>query len=154
MNKDILDYSEFIDKAVKGAIKYALKKAEKTKFGNYCFVLSVNTQAKGVKIPSHVRKQNPERLFLVLEYDFDNLKVRNNNFSVDLKFDGKMESITIPFDAVCSFSDQVAGIELRFNSIDLDDDYFFEDDEYEYEDEEREDYGDNLIKFSDIKRSK
>lgn len=160
-NENILNYSEFIEKAMKDAIKCALKRAEKAKIGNFCFFLTIDTKVKGVKIPNYVKKQYPNEMVLVLQYQFDKLKVGNSSFSVELMFDDKVENIRVPFDAISVFSDHVADTELRFNTSDGSSEfyggYFLEDEiECEFGDEADEEecceFSDNLIMFKDIRR--
>ena len=107
-------------------------------------------------MPDYIKRQYPEEITLILQHQFANLDVSNNYFSVDLSFSGRIEKIIIPFNAILVFTDQKAGIELRFDIIDngeFDTEY-----DYEYEPLNIEhnsaniniDYSDNLINFKDI----
>lgn len=156
--KTELDYNILIEKAMRNVAKLALKKAQKIKDENLCFLFVINTKHKKVVMPDYIKRQYPEEITLILQHQFSNLNVNNNYFSVDLSFSGRIEKIIIPFNAILVFTDQKAGIELRFDIIDngeLDDDY----DDYSYEIPDFEynsanvniDYNNNLINFKDIK---
>ncbi len=151
-----LDYNILIEKAMRNVVKLALKKAQKIKDDNLCFLFVVNTKHKKVVMPDYIKRQYPEEITLILQHQFANLDVSNNYFSVDLSFSGRIEKIIIPFNAILVFTDQKAGIELRFDIIDngeFDTEY-----DYEYEPLNIEhnsaniniDYSDNLINFKDL----
>ncbi len=155
--KTELDYNMLIESAMRSVTKLALKKAQKIKSDNICFLFVVNTKHKGVIMPEYIKRQYPEEITLILQHQFSNLNVSNNFFSVDLSFSGRIEKIIIPFNAIMVFIDQKAGIELRFDIIEDDDS------EYDYNYEEcfnniesdsanvNIDYSNNLINFKDIK---
>jgi hypothetical protein len=153
-----LDYNILIERAMRDVVKFALKKVQKIHDRNFCFMFIVNTKNKRVRLPDFVKKQYPEEITLILQHQFSNLNVKNTSFSVDLSFNGKIENVIIPFDSINVFSDQIAGIELRFNFSDEDIDAFDDyDDDYEETQPKTEannnaDYSNNLIKFSDLKR--
>lgn len=144
---------------MRNVAKLALKKAQKIKDQNLCFLFVVNTKHKGIVLPKYIKKQYPEEITLVLQHQFANLNVEGNYFSVDLSFNGKIEKIVIPFSSLIVFSDQKAGIELRF---DLAKDFeLIEDEVYTYEIETdidetsaniNVDFSNNLINFRDIQK--
>lgn len=154
-----LNYNILIEKAMRNVAKLALKKAQKIKDQNLCFLFVVNTKHNGIVLPNYIKKQYPEEITLVLQHQFANLSVEGNYFSVDLSFNGKIEKIIIPFSSLIVFSDQKAGIELRF---DLAKDFeLIEDEVYTYEMEMNTeetsaninvDFSNNLINFRDIQK--
>ncbi|MBR2141204.1 MAG: hypothetical protein IJ853_02510 [Rickettsiales bacterium] len=163
MRNSKINYSDLIDKALRYTVKLALKKAEKMKGENFCFFLVVNTEAEGVVLPNYVKKEYPEQITLILQHQFSNLSVKNNGFSVDLSFGGKIENVVIPFDSLIVFSDETAGIRLNFNyaSKDLEGVCLVDEGEIEdlysylFSDEEANvnvDLNNNLINFNDLKK--
>lgn len=151
-----LDYNILIEKAMRNVAKLALKKAQKIKNDNLCFLFVVNTKHKKIIMPDYLKKQYPEEITLILQHQFANLDVGNNYFSVDLSFSGRIEKIVIPFNAILVFTDQKAGIELRFDIVDngeLDVDYSYDCETVDVEYDSANiniDYSDNLINFKDI----
>lgn len=151
-----LDYNILIEKAMRNVAKLALKKAQKIKNDNLCFLFVVNTKHKKVIMPDYLKKQYPEEITLILQHQFANLDVSNNYFSVDLSFNGRIEKIVIPFNAILVFIDQKAGIELRFDIVDdeeLEIDYSYECETINIDCDSANiniDYSNNLINFKDI----
>ena len=144
-----LDYDVLIDKAMRDIVKLALKKAQKIKDDNFCFLFVINTKNKNVVLPDYIKKQYPEEITLILQHQFSNLDVKTSNFSVDLSFSGKVERVVIPFSSLLMFSDKMAGIELNFN--------YFSDELFIYEEDYDEDFiqeenKNNLINFNDLRR--
>ncbi|MDR1499196.1 MAG: ClpXP protease specificity-enhancing factor SspB [Rickettsiales bacterium] len=157
-----LDYNELIEKAMRNVVKFALKKAQKIKDRNLCFLFVVNTKNKHVVLPNYIKKQYPKEITLVLQHQFSNLNVKNSSFSVDLSFNGKIENVVIPFSSLIAFLDQVMGIELRFNFGEDDDLFFSDDDECDddlfFSDDgeanNNADIRNNVIDFIDFKNRK
>lgn len=141
-----LDYDILIDKAMRDIVKFALKKAQKIKDDNFCFLFVINTKHKNVVLPDYIKKQYPEEITLILQHQFSNLDVKTSNFSVDLSFSGKIERVVIPFASLLMFSDKMAGIELNFNYSE--EEFFYYQEEYE----ELESNENNLINFNDLRR--
>jgi hypothetical protein len=151
-----LNYNVLIERAMRNVVKFALKEVQKVRDGDFCFLFIVNTKNKRVKLPDFVKKQYPKEVTLILQHQFSNLNVKGSSFSVDLNFNGKTENVVIPFNSINIFSDQITGIELRFNfneDLEAFDDYDGEYEEVEYKTEANNnvDYSNNLIKFSDLK---
>lgn len=112
-----INYNILIEKAMRDVIKYALKKVQKENLSkNYCFMFQINTKHKGLVLPIYVKKHYPEEITLILQHQFENLEVKNNSFSVNLSFSGNIENVVIPFGSILLFSDQEAGLELRFDN--------------------------------------
>ena len=161
-NRNELDYNALIDKAMRYIVKLALQKVQKITDDNLCFLFTINTKNSGVVLPDYIKKAYPEEITLILQHQFSNLTVKNNNFSVDLSFSGKVEHVVIPFSSLISFTDKIAGINLSFNSYDnvylIEDDDTFEDAElFDYlynkaqEANNNVDTTSNVINFNDLK---
>lgn len=161
-NRNELDYNALIDKAMRYIVKLALQKVQKITDDNLCFLFTINTKNSGVVLPDYIKKAYPEEITLILQHQFSNLTVKNNNFSVDLSFSGKVEHVVIPFSSLISFTDKIAGINLSFNSYDnvylIEDDDTFENAElFDYlynktqEANNNVDTTSNVISFNDLK---
>ena len=155
-----LDYNILIEKAMRNVTKLALKKAQKINGDNLCFLFVVNTKHRKVIMPDYLKKQYPEEITLILQHQFASLDVSNNYFSVDLSFNGRIEKIVVPFNAILVFIDQKAGIELRFDVVDsaeLDIDYSYDCEVVDVDYDSANinvDYNNNLINFKDIQGRK
>ncbi|MCB2113322.1 MAG: ClpXP protease specificity-enhancing factor SspB [Parvularculaceae bacterium] len=84
--------------------------------GEHHFYIEFETCAQGVVIPDDLIAAYPERMTIVLQHQFDDLTVRDDEFSVTLWFKGKQARLTVPFDAVTSFADPSVQFGLRFQS--------------------------------------
>lgn len=166
MDKQTINYNALIEDAMRNVIKNALKKIEENKTTKkYCFVFKIDTMNKKVVLPAYIKVQYPEEITIIIQHQFENLSVKQTSFSVDLSFGGRISNVVIPFDSILSFSDQEAGLELRFNNGRefgvLEDFEEFEDD-YDEDEEGDNDYQEsddekstgNLISFSSLKKRK
>jgi len=84
--------------------------------GEHHFYIEFETGADGVVIPDDLISAYPERMTIVLQHQFDDLSVREDEFSVTLWFKGKQARLTVPFDAVTSFADPSVQFGLRFDT--------------------------------------
>lgn len=161
-NKDCVDYNRLIEKAMRGVIKSALEEIKKSNYKKkYCFMFEVDTQFDGVVLQKDVLSQYPKSITLIIQYQFSNLIIFDDYFSVDLSFGGVVSNVKIPFDSILAFSDKENGFEIRFRdnaSDSIDDDGFSVDYEegcdetMENDSHETIDVSDsNLINFNDLK---
>ena len=90
--------------------------------GEHHFYIEFMTDAKGVSVPSHLKEQYPERMTIVLQHQFEGLKVTDDGFEVVLWFKSKESHLVVPFDAVTSFADPSTQFGLRFEPQDDDND--------------------------------
>ena len=120
MTDDPLDYPQFVQSALKGAMHRALALvAESGLPGDHHFYISFRTTHPEVRLPPRLREQYPEKMTIVLQHQFHGLAVDEIGFVVALSFDGLLvEGIAVPFDAVTAFADPSAGFALRFDPAD------------------------------------
>lgn len=69
------------------------------------YYITLATDAPGVVLPDYVVKQYPEQITIVLEHQFTNLVVEDDEFSVTVGFGPRQERITIPYSAIRVFHD-------------------------------------------------
>ena len=111
-----LNYEQMIDAALLSVVRDALRQIEKEGLkGDHHFYLSFLTQYPGVILPEDIRQAYPEEITIVLQHEFWNLKVDLEKVSVDVKFDDRVETIEVPFQAVSHVSDPAVNFELEFN---------------------------------------
>jgi len=115
-----LDYDFLMQKALRSMMRDVLGMvaALGDAPGEHHFYIEFLTQAPGVIIPEHLREDYPERMTVVLQHQFDSLKVDPDKFAVTLWFKGKEAQLEIPFDAVTSFADPSVQFGLRFEAED------------------------------------
>ena len=64
--------------------------------------ITFKTKAEGVSLPDFVLQRFPEEMTIVLRYQFTNLRVDKNGFSVDLSFSSLPAHVVVPFSAITS----------------------------------------------------
>lgn len=73
--------------------------------GDHHYSIAFKTKAKGVGLPAALVAQYPDDMHIILQHQFEALKVFPDRFDVTLWFKGKKTRVTVPFDAVTSFVD-------------------------------------------------
>jgi len=73
--------------------------------GDHHYSIAFKTKAKGVGLPAALVAQYPDDMHIILQHQFEALKVSADRFDVTLWFKGKKTRVTVPFDAVTSFVD-------------------------------------------------
>lgn len=153
INEVDYEYDNLVREAIKDVATYALRKARRRKDGNFHLSFTINTNINGVKLPKFMKKGAPERITLIIRYKFKNLRIKEDNFSVDLDFYGETENIVIPFCSIITFSDQMTGIKVSLD----DEDYYEDEEEYTDLEDEWDNFfhdcypmGDNSIIANDI----
>ncbi len=119
MYEDLIRYDKLIDSAMRFVVKEALKEVCNAGLkGDHHFLLSFVTDAEGVEIPKTLKERYPNEMTIVIQHQFENLTISEEYFSVTLSFDGKKESIVVPFLALTSFADPGVKFGLKFNLVD------------------------------------
>ena len=115
---DTLNYSEFIDKAMRGAVREMLRKVGVTGLpGDHHFYISFSTQHAGVRMSETLRDKYPREITIVLQHQFWDFKVEENFFAVTLSFGGMPEKLVVPFAALTAFADPSVKFGLQFQSF-------------------------------------
>lgn len=111
-----IDYNVLVENALKNVIKEALTMTAKNGLpGENHFYITFKTTHSGVSMPASLKAQHPEEMTIVLQHQFMDLKVTNDEFSVTLSFSGVNQALTIPFDSIVSFADPFATFGLQFS---------------------------------------
>ncbi len=119
MDDHFIDYGRLIDDAMHVIVQKALQKVVKEGLpGKHHFFISFATSYPGVQLSEHLKSRYPEEMTIVLQHQFDELKVDEKGFSVTLSFDNIKEPIYVPFDALIAFADPSVKFGLQFRHID------------------------------------
>lgn len=115
---DLMRYDKMVEKALRGVVRDALSIVARDGLpGNHHFYISFLTQYPGVTLPEHLRAKYPEEMTIVLQFQFSELKVGLEEFSVYLYFDGKPELVGMPYQAITNFYDKSVEFSLQFRSM-------------------------------------
>ncbi|MDR0483706.1 MAG: ClpXP protease specificity-enhancing factor SspB [Alphaproteobacteria bacterium] len=122
MVKDPFDFTTWIAESVSLASLEVIKKAINTlaKIGKsatksvykHSFYISFVTQDKEVVLPEFLKESYPDTITIVLENQFENLKVAENGFFVSLSFNNKLHDLYVPFKAIINFSDRSLNLNI------------------------------------------
>tara|TARA_E500000178_G_scaffold335387_1_gene372250 strand:+ start:306 stop:758 length:453 start_codon:yes stop_codon:yes gene_type:complete len=116
MDRIFIDYGKRINNAILTVIKDILKDLSESKVSsNHCFYITFKTKALGVKIPGNLKKEHPNEMTIVLQNQFWDLKIKKNDFSVELLFNKKKEFLNIPFNAIVKFYDPFVKFSIQLD---------------------------------------
>lgn len=120
-NQDLIGYDEIIENSMRTVIYETLKKIEvKGLPGSHYFIISFSTKYPGVKVSKAIQDKYSEEMTIVVQHQYQNLKVTQDHFEISLSFSGKFEKLLVPYSAVTSFADPSMNFGLKF-SVSLED---------------------------------
>lgn len=113
--KDLLRYDKMVETALRGVVREALARTVASGLpGTHHFYITFKTRYPGVSLSSALQAQYPEEMTIVLEHQFWELEVEEERFAVTLSFQGKPERVSVPFEAITSFTDPSVKFGLQF----------------------------------------
>lgn len=115
MDIETIDYQRIIQDALRGVVRRVLSQvAEHGLPGEHHFYVGFRTGHPGVEVPRFVRDQYPEEMTIILQHQFWELQVDEDDFSVVLSFGGNRHRLRVPFAALTAFADPESQFALRF----------------------------------------
>jgi hypothetical protein len=115
---DQIRYDLLTQQALRGVVRNVLADAAKKGLpGEHHFYISFDTRADGVRISERLRTQYPEDMTIILQHQFWDLKVADDEFEVGLSFGGIPEKLTVPFEAINAFFDPSVQFGLQFEEV-------------------------------------
>ena len=121
MTQDFLNYPNMIDSAMRTVVREVMKRVQTEGLpGEHHFYISFNTQFPGVKMSDSLRAKYPKEITIVMQHQFWDFKVDEQQFQVTLSFGGAPEKLIVPFAALTAFADPSIKFGLQFQTIDFD----------------------------------
>ena len=115
MPEDLMRYDQLAQNALKGVVREALRRVEKSGLpGEHHFYIQFNTKYPGVNIGARLAERYPREMTVVLQHQFFNLQVTEERFQVELSFDNIPERLIVPFASVKGFLDPAVQFGLQF----------------------------------------
>jgi len=115
MSVDHIRYDLLTQDALRGVIRAVLSDAAvKGLPGEHHFFITFDTRADGVRMSARLRAQYPDEMTIVLQHQFWDLAVGDDDFEVGLAFNGIPERLHIPLKAVKAFLDPSVQFGLQF----------------------------------------
>ena len=77
------------------------------------------TNHKNVELPNWLKQKYPQDMTIIIQYEYYDLEINNNNFSITLSFGEIKTNLIINYNAIVSFADPSAnfGLILQKNKI-------------------------------------
>ena len=70
------------------------------------------TNHKKVELPNWLKQKYPNEMTIVIQYEYYDLEVNNDNFSISLSFNDIKANLTIDYNSIISFADPFANFGL------------------------------------------
>jgi uncharacterized protein len=121
MAEDLMRYDLLAQEALRGVVRASLRKVAKTGLpGDHHFYIAFDTRYPGVRLSERLDKKYPREMTIVLQHQYWNLQVREDEFEVELSFDNIPEKLVIPFNAIKGFLDPHVQFGLQFETVKVD----------------------------------
>lgn len=121
MAEDLMRYDLLAQEALRGVVRSSLRKVVKTGLpGEHHFYIAFDTRYPGVRLSERIDKKYPREMTIVLQHQYWNLQVREDEFEVELSFDNIPEKLVIPFNAIKGFLDPYVQFGLQFETVKVD----------------------------------
>lgn len=118
MIEDYIRYDQLIDHAMRDVVKKALYKIYNDGLtGNHHLLVSFLTGYEGVEMSPKLKEKYPEEMTIIIQHQYEDLEVTEQNFKIVLSFDGQKERISVPYLALSSFADPGVKFGLKFNIL-------------------------------------
>jgi hypothetical protein len=115
MPVDHIRYDLLTQDALRGVIRTVLTDAAvKGLQGEHHFFITFDTRVDGVRLSARLKASYPDEMTIVLQHQFWDLAVGEDDFDVGLAFNGIPERLHIPFKAVKAFMDPSVQFGLQF----------------------------------------
>ena len=114
-----INYELLVEDSLRTVVRSALAIVQEYGLPGEChFYITFRTQADGVHLDDTLRDSNPQEMTIVLQHQFWELTVEENQFSVGLSFSGVQHKLVIPFSSITHFTDPSVGFGLQFSDPD------------------------------------
>jgi hypothetical protein len=118
MAEDLMRYDLLAQEALRGVVRASLRKVMKTGLpGEHHFYIAFDTRYPGVRLSERLDKKYPSEMTIVLQHQYWNLQVRDDEFEVELSFDNIPEKLVVPFSALKGFLDPHVQFGLQFETV-------------------------------------
>jgi uncharacterized protein len=115
--EDGLQYDRMVEEALRSVVGRSLKYAAKHGLtDNHHFYITFRTDGPGTQMPRRLLERHPSEMTIVLQYQFWDLEVSEEGFSVTLSFGEVPEKLVVPFSAVIAFADPSVQFGLQFDA--------------------------------------
>ena len=116
----MIEYQKILDKNMLNVFKEILINIRDNGLSNnnHLYVTFI-TSHENVKLPNWLRQKYPNEMTIVIQYEYYDLEINKNNFSISLSFNDIKTNLKIDYNSIISFADPSAnfGLILQKNKI-------------------------------------
>ena len=116
----MIEYQKILDKNMLNVLKDILINIRDNGLSNnnHLYVTFL-TNNKNVELPNWLKQKYPQEMTIIIQYEYYDLEINKNNFSITLSFGDIKTNLKISYDAIISFADPSAnfGLILQKNKI-------------------------------------
>lgn len=117
MATESIQYDVLAREALRHVVREVLELARSEGLpGEHHFFITFQTTAPGVSMSDDLRGEFPEEMTVVLQHQYWDLEVTDEQFSVKLAFGGVPRELVVPFKAVTAFFDPSVQFGLQFTA--------------------------------------
>ena len=116
---DRFHYDALVDDALRSVVRRVLTQVAETGLpGSHHFYISFRSNDPGVELPDYLRAKYPDEMTIVLQHQYWDLIIREDDFEVTVSFNKLQERIKVPFAALSAFVDPSVRFGLQFDRRD------------------------------------
>ncbi len=143
----MIEYQKILDKNMLNVFKDVLTYIRDNGLtDNNHLYITFSTNHKNVELPNWLKQKYPEEMTIVIQYEYNDLEINKNNFSISLSFNDIKTYLKIDYNSIISFADPSAnfGLILQKNRIQKKDNKKIE---------KKRSNKNNVINFSNFKKN-
>jgi hypothetical protein len=117
---DEMNYEQLAHEALRGVVRAALERVLTDGLpGAHHFYITFKTRAPGVSVSPDILAKYPDEMTVVLQHQYDDLRVDPDRFSVKLRFGGVPKVLAMPYSAITRFYDPSVQFLLQFEAPEI-----------------------------------
>ena len=110
----MIEYQKILDKNMLNVFKDILINIKNNGLSNNNHLyITFFTNHKNVELPNWLKQKYPEEMTIVIQYEYNDLEINDNNFSISLSFDNIKANLKIDYNSIISFADPSANFGLK-----------------------------------------
>ena len=112
-----IDYQNILKTNMINVLKDVLKNIEENglKEGHHVYITFITNHPKA-SLPKWLKEKYPNEITIVIQYEYYNLTVNEDNFSIGLSFNNVKTDLVIGYESIISFADPFANFGLQLNN--------------------------------------
>ena len=116
----MIEYQKILNNNMLNVFKDILKNIRDNglSYNNQLYITFL-TNHKRIEMPNWLKQKYPEEMTIVIQYEYYDLQINKNNFSITLSFNNIKTNLKIDYNSIISFADPSAnfGLILQNNKI-------------------------------------